>query len=152
MSNRFRHTIAASFIGYVVQAIINNFAPLLFLTFQTTYGISLDKIALLVTANFGLQLIIDLLASKFVDKIGYRIPLVLAHICAAAGLIGLTILPDLFADPFTGLVTAAMLYAVGGGLIEVLISPLVEACPTTRKRRLWDCSTPSIAGAMYLLF
>ncbi len=134
MSNRFRHTIAASFIGYVVQAIINNFAPLLFLTFQTTYGISLDKIALLVTANFGLQLIIDLLASKFVDKIGYRIPLVLAHICAAAGLIGLTILPDLFADPFTGLVTAAMLYAVGGGLIEVLISPLVEACPTTRKK------------------
>lgn len=134
MGNRFRHTIAASFIGYVVQAILNNFAPLLFLTFQSSYGISLDKIAMLVTANFGLQLLIDLLASKFVDKIGYRIPLVLAHVCAAAGLIGLTVLPDLFADPFTGLVAAVMLYAVGGGLIEVLVSPLVEACPTTNKK------------------
>ena len=72
MKNRFRHTIAASFIGYVVQAILTNFAPLLFLTFHTSYGISLDKIALLVTANFGLQLLIDGLAAHFIDKIGYR--------------------------------------------------------------------------------
>ena len=134
MQNRFRHTIAASFIGYIVQAIIGNFTPLLFLTFQTSYGISLDKIALLVTANFGLQMLIDLLASRFVDKIGYRVPLVAAHLCAALGLAGLTFLPELLPDPYAGLVISVMIYAVGGGLIEVLVSPLVEACPTKRKK------------------
>lgn len=134
MQNRFRHTIAASFIGYIVQAIMNNFTPLLFLTFQSSYGISLDKIALLVTANFGLQLLIDLLASRFVDKIGYRGPLVAAHLCAALGLAGLTFLPELLPDPYAGLVISVMVYAVGGGLIEVLVSPLVEACPTERKK------------------
>lgn len=134
MGNRFRHTIAASFIGYVVQAILNNFAPLLFLTFHTSYGISLDKIALLVTANFGLQLLIDWLASHFIDKIGYRIPLVVAHVCAALGLVGLTVLPELLPNAYAGLVLSVMTYAIGGGLIEVLVSPLVEACPTTRKK------------------
>ncbi len=134
MKNRFRHTIAASFIGYVVQAILNNFAPLLFLTFHTSYGISLDKIALLVTANFGLQLLIDWLASHFIDKIGYRIPLVVAHVCAALGLAGLTFLPELLPNAYAGLVISVMTYAIGGGLIEVLVSPLVEACPTQRKK------------------
>ena len=134
MKERYQHTIAASFIGYVVQSILVNFAPLLFLTFQSTYSISLDKIALLVTANFGVQLLIDLLASRFVDKIGYRIPLVAAHLFAALGLAGLAVLPELLPDPYVGLVISVMTYAVGGGLIEVLVSPLVEACPTKRKK------------------
>ena len=133
LRQNFRHTLTASFIGYIVQAIINNFAPLLFLTFQTTYAISLDKIALLVTFNFGVQLVVDVLAAKFVDKIGYRISIVAAHLFSAAGLIGLTVLPEWFADPYIGLLAAIILYAIGGGLIEVLISPIVEACPTERK-------------------
>ncbi len=133
IKDNFNHTLTASFLGYVVQAIVNNFAPLLFLTFQSTYAISLDKIALLVTINFGIQLLVDLLASKFVDKIGYRISIVAAHLFSGFGLIGLTILPEWFSDPYIGLLIAVAIYAVGGGIIEVLISPIVEACPTKRK-------------------
>ena len=133
MSFTYKHTIYASFTGYIVQAIINNFIPLLFLTFQTSYGIPLSKITLLVTFNFGFQLIVDLLAAGFVDKIGYRISIVAAHIFAAAGLVSLTFLPQLFADPFYGLLIAVLIYAVGGGLLEVLVSPIVEACPTDNK-------------------
>ena len=131
--NNFNHTVYACFVGYVVQAIVNNFAPLLFLTFQNTYAISLDKIALLVTINFGIQLIVDLLASKFVDKIGYRVSIVSAHLFAGLGLIGLTVFPECFSDPYIGLLIAIAIYAIGGGIIEVLVSPIVEACPTKRK-------------------
>lgn len=131
----FRLTIYACFVGYIVQAIVNNFVPLLFLTFQSSYGIPLSKITLLITINFGLQLIVDLLAITFVDKIGYRVSMVLAHACVVVGLIALTILPDMFADPFTGLLIAVMIYAVGGGLLEVLVSPVVEACPTENKEK-----------------
>lgn len=135
MKNKYNKTVYACFIGYIVQAIINNFVPLLFLTFQKTYGIPLAKITMLVTINFGLQLLIDLLAMTFVDKIGYRISMLLAHICAAAGLILLTILPELSSDPFIGLLGAVTIYAIGGGLLEVLVSPVVEACPTDNKEK-----------------
>lgn len=136
----YKHTIAASYIGYITQAIINNFAPLLFLTFSSSWGISLDKITLLVTVNFVIQLGIDLLSAKFIDKIGYRISIVAAHLFAAAGLCAMGILPDLLPDPYIGLLIAIFLYAIGGGLTEVLISPIVEACPTDSK-----------SGAMSLL-
>lgn len=129
----YNHTIYASFVGYVVQAIINNFVPLLFLTFQSTYGISLDKITLLVTFNFGIQLLVDLVSVKFVDKIGYRICIMIAHICAFVGLVGLTVLPQMMGEPFVGLLLSVAIYAIGGGLLEVLVSPIVEACPTKRK-------------------
>ncbi|WP_320956515.1 MFS transporter, partial [Enterocloster asparagiformis] len=127
------HTLRASYIGYISQAIVNNFAPLLFLTFQKTYGISLDKITLLVTMNFAVQLLVDFLAAGFVDRIGYRRAIVLAHLLCAGGVAGLGILPELTADPYLGFLGAVLLYAAGGGLIEVMISPIVEACPTERK-------------------
>ena len=133
MSFTYKHTIYASFTGYIVQAIINNFIPLLFLTFRSSYGIPLSKITLLVTFNFGFQLLVDLLAAGFVDKIGYRVSIVAAHVFAAAGLISLTFLPQMFADPFYGLLLSVLIYAVGGGLLEVLVSPIVEACPTDNK-------------------
>lgn len=135
MKFNYKHTIYACFIGYIVQAIVNNFAPLLFLTFHSTYGIPLSKITFLVTFNFGLQLIIDFLSAGFVDRIGYRASAILAHIFAAVGLIALTILPELTADPFVGLLIAVMIYAIGGGLLEVIISPMVEACPTDNKEK-----------------
>ncbi len=135
MNRNYNKTVYACFVGYVVQAIVNNFAPLLFITFQSSYHISLSKITLLVTINFGLQLVIDLLSLSFIDKIGYRASALIAHICSAAGLILLTILPDLFSDPYIGLLLAVMVYAVGGGLLEVLISPIVEACPTKNKEK-----------------
>ena len=128
----YTRTIRACFVGYIVQAIINNFAPLLFLTFQSSYQIPLSQITLLVTINFGLQLLVDLVSAGFVDKIGYRASIMLAHILSAAGLVGLTILPEVTPDPFLGLLLAVMIYAIGGGLLEVLVSPIVESCPTDR--------------------
>ena len=129
----YQHTLFASFTGFVTQAIINNFAPLLFLTFQKDYHIPLEKITLLVTANFGIQLIVDFLSALFVDKIGYRIAMVAAHILCAVGLIGLSVFPAWFAHPYAGLLAAVACYAIGGGLIEVLANPIVEACPTKKK-------------------
>lgn len=129
----YNHTLYACFTGYIIQAIVNNFAPLLFLTFQREYGISLEKIALLITFNFGIQLIIDFFAAGFVDRIGYRICIVMAQVFSCVGLASLAFLPDLMPDPFIGLLCCVAIYAVGGGLLEVLVSPIVEACPTQRK-------------------
>lgn len=131
--NNYNMTLKACYVGYITQAIVNNFVPLLFLTFQRDYGISLDKIAMLVSFNFGIQLLVDFLAAKFVDKIGYRISIIAAHLFAAAGLLGLGVFPDLFPNPFHGLLLSIIFYAIGGGLIEVLVSPIVEACPTDQK-------------------
>lgn len=129
----YNHTLYASYLGYVCQAIVNNLAPLLFLTLQRTYGISLGQITLLVTFNFGVQLLVDLASTLFVDRLGYRRCAVIAHVCCALGLAGLAVLPELLPHPYVGLLAAVCLYAVGGGLIEVLISPIVEACPTEKK-------------------
>lgn len=135
MNPNYRRTIRASFLGYVVQAIVNNFAPLLFLTFQTSYGIPLSRITVLVTFNFGVQLLTDLLSAGVVDRIGYRASAFIAHLLSAAGLLGLAFLPELLPDPFSGLLLAVTLYAVGGGLLEVLVSPIVESCPTDNKEK-----------------
>lgn len=129
----YNHTIYACYLGYIVQAIVNNFAPLLFLTFQRSYDISLEKISLLVTLNFGVQLVVDIMATKFIDKIGYRRSIIIAHIAAAMGLIGLAIFPEILSNSYLGLMLAVVLYAIGGGLIEVLVSPMIEACPTEKK-------------------
>ena len=134
MPTRFnhKHTVAACFIGYISQAIIVNFAPLLFLTFSGTYGIPLEQITLLITLNFGVQLLTDLVASKYAHKIGYRKCIVAAHLFCALGLISMTILPEIL-PPLAGLLIAVSLYAVGGGLLEVLVSPIVESCPMKNK-------------------
>lgn len=129
----YKHTVYACFVGYITQAIVNNFAPLLFLTFVSSYGVPLSKITLLVTFNFGFQLFIDAVSPRFIDKIGYRFSMILAHVFSAAGLVMLTILPELFEDAFVGLLLAVLIYAIGGGLLEVLVSPVVEACPTDNK-------------------
>lgn len=133
MKNNFKMTMHACFIGYVVQAVVNSFVPLLFVTFQTEYHIPLTQITLLITVNFVIQLVVDLLSAGFVDKIGYRASAIIAHACAGTGIFLLTILPELFSNPFYGILLAVMVYAIGGGLIEVLISPILEACPTDNK-------------------
>lgn len=135
MNRNYRNTVYSCFIGYIVQAIVNNFVPLLFLTFQSQYGMSLSKITLLVTFNFGVQLLTDLAAVCFVDKIGYRASAILAHVFSAMGFVFLTILPEVMPEPFWGILIAVMVYAIGGGLLEVLISPIVEACPSDNKEK-----------------
>ena len=129
----YSHTIAASYLGYVTQAVVNNFAPLLFLTFQTQMGLSLEEITLLTTVNFSVQLLVDFLSVKAADRIGYRVCIVAAHLFSAAGLAAIAILPGLMESTYAGLIVAVTLYAIGGGLIEVLVSPIVEACPTEKK-------------------
>ncbi len=135
MENQYNKTITACFVGYIVQAVVNNFTPLLFLFFQRSYHIPLSQITLLVTFNFGIQLLVDLVSVGFVDKIGYRASMIMAHVLAAAGLILLTILPEVLPSPFAGILIAVMIYAVGGGLLEVLVSPVVEACPSDNKEK-----------------
>ncbi len=133
IGENYNHTKYACYIGYITQAIINNFAPLLFLTFQREFQISLNQIALLVTVNFGVQMAVDFSSSLFVDKAGYRACMLGAHLLAAAGLAGLSFFPMILPNAFWGIILAVILYAVGGGLLEVLVSPIVEACPTAKK-------------------
>jgi fucose permease len=133
MKVNYNSTIRSCFIGYIVQAIVNNFVPLLFITFQSQYSIPLSKITLLITINFGLQLIIDFASTFFIDKIGYRLSVLIAHLFAALGLISIAILPDMMNDSFMGIFISVLLYAVGGGLLEVVVSPIVEACPNEHK-------------------
>ena len=133
MKNQYNKTIYACFLGYIVQAIVNNFVPLLFLTFEETYQIPLSRITLLVTINFAVQLLVDLLAIGFVDRIGYRVSILIAHIFSAGGVLLLTVLPDRCSEPFVGLLIAVIIYATGGGLLEVLVSPIIESCPTDNK-------------------
>jgi len=133
IKENYNHTIYASYIGYITQAIINNFTPLLFLTFATDYNLTLDKITLITTINFLVQLLVDFISAKVIDKVGYRPAILTAHICAGAGLIGMAVLPELLPSAYAGLMVAVVLYAIGGGIIEVLISPIVEACPTKKK-------------------
>ena len=135
MKNQYNKTIAACFAGYIVQAIVNNFTPLLFLFFQKSYRIPLSQITLLVTFNFGIQLLTDVLSIGFIEKVGYRCAIVGAHVLSAAGLVLLTILPEIFPVPFLGILIAVMIYAIGGGLLEVLVSPIVEACPSDNKEK-----------------
>lgn len=130
----FKHTIFACYFGYITQSIVNCFVPLLFVIFNETLNISLTKITFLVTLNFVVQLLTDLLSAKFVDKIGYRQCIVSAHVLAALGLIGIAILPKLLPNAYIGLIISVFLYATGGGLIEVMVNPIVEACPSDDKK------------------
>ena len=133
MEKNYRKTLLACYLGFITQAITANFAPLLFLKFHTDYTIPLGKIALIPTVFFLTQLLIDVLCAHFVDSIGYRRSIVISEIASGFGLVGLAFIPDFFSDPFIGIMICVAVYAVGSGLIEVLVSPIVEACPFEHK-------------------
>ncbi|MBO5680674.1 MAG: MFS transporter [Lentisphaeria bacterium] len=129
----YKKTLTACYLGFVTQAISANFTPLLFLTFKGTYGISLEKIALIPLTFYLTQFFVDIVAAKYADKVGYRLCVIASQVLSSAGLVFLTILPGVLPDPFIGIVLAVVLYAIGSGLIEVLLSPIVEACPFENK-------------------
>ena len=129
----YHKTKIACYMGFITQAIAANFAPLLFLKFHSDYHISLGNIALISTFFFFTQLLVDLFCAKFVDHIGYRVCIVASEIFAALGLLGLAFLPDFLPDPFIGIICSVIVYAIGSGLIEVLCSPIIEACPFENK-------------------
>ena len=132
-NKKYRRTLVACYLGFITQAIAANFAPLLFLTFKSTYEIGLEKLALIPLTFYLTQFLVDFAATKFVDKIGYRFCVVSSQALSAAGFVLLTVLPDLLPAPFLGILIAVVLYAMGSGLVEVLISPIVEACPFENK-------------------
>lgn len=132
----YKLTIKAAFLGYVVQAVVNNFIPLLFVQMQREFGIPLKQITLLITFNFFLQLFIDMTSTPFIERIGYRASMLISNAAVIIGFIMLTVLPDALGDPFIGILIAVCIYAVGGGLQEVLVSPIVEACPTDNKEMM----------------
>lgn len=134
-NKKYRRTLVACYLGFITQAIAANFAPLLFLTFKSTYEIGLEKLALIPLTFYLTQFLVDFAATKFVDKIGYRFCVVSSQALSAAGFVLLTVLPDLLPAPFLGILIAVVLYAMGSGLVEVLISPIVEACPFEKQRR-----------------
>jgi len=132
-AKNYRKTLVACYLGFITQAISANFAPLLFLTFKDTYGISFEMIALVPMVFYLTQLLVDLGATKFADVIGYRTCVVASQVVSAAGLILMAFLPDILPNPFVGILISVVLYAIGSGLIEVLVSPIVEACPFENK-------------------
>lgn len=135
MKLTYKSTVKAAFTGYIVLAVVNNFLPLLFLTFQNSYGLGLVQITSLITINFLVQITTDIASSAFVDRIGYRASMILAHIFSAMGFIMLSFLPDIVPGHFGGILISTICYAIGGGLLEVLVSPVVEACPTENKEK-----------------
>lgn len=133
MEKNYKKTLKACYLGFITQAIAANFTPLLFLKFHTEYGIPLGQIALISTTFFFTQLIVDVLCEKYVERIGYRRAVVLSEVASVVGLVGLAFLPDLLPRPFAGIIISVIIYAIGSGLIEVLVSPIVEACPFDNK-------------------
>ena len=129
----YKKTLIACYFGFITQAIAANYAPLLFVTFKSTYEIGFDKIALIPLIFYLTQLLVDLAATKFVDKIGYRACVISSQVLSAAGLVFMVVLPELLAVPFVGILISVVFYAMGSGLIEVLVSPIVEACPFKNK-------------------
>lgn len=146
MKSKYQKTLIACYLGFITQAITANFAPLLFLTFHRTYQISLGRIAFISTAFFFTQLLVDLFCAKYVDRIGYRRSVIASEVFSASGLIGLAFLPSLLPDPYVGILISVIIYAMGSGLIEVLVSPIVEACPFDNKE-----SVMSLLHSFYCL-
>ncbi len=132
-TKNYKKTLIACYLGFITQAITSNFAPLLFLTFKDAYGVSLERIALIPLVFYLTQLLVDLVAVKFADMIGYRACVVVSQLISALGLILMAFLPELLPNAFVGIIISVVLYAIGSGLVEVLLSPIVEACPFENK-------------------
>ena len=155
----YKRTLTACYLGYITQAITSTFAPMLFLTFRSTYGISLEVITLIPSMFFMVQLLTDLAAAKFADRIGYRASVIIGEISAAIGLVGLGIFPELFpAHPLAGLMIAVTFYAIGSGIMETLVSPIVEACPFDNKEGVmsilhsfycWGCAAVILGSTLF---
>ncbi|HAA25534.1 MAG TPA: MFS transporter, partial [Ruminiclostridium sp.] len=133
MKLTYKHTLYASYVGFITLAVINNLAPLLFVTFQREFALSLEQIGFLISLNFGVQIFTDTIAAKYADKLGYRVCAVLAHVLCVSGLLLMGLLPFVFTNGYAGLLAAVILNGIGGGLLEVLISPIVESLPGDEK-------------------
>lgn len=133
MKLTYKHTMLSCYAAYITSAVINNLTPLLFVTFSRQFGLSVEQLASIVTINFGFQILVDFIGAKFADRIGYRPFILAAQVFAFAGFAGLGILPKIFPSAYAGIITAALLYSIGSGLTEVVVSPIIEALPGDAK-------------------
>lgn len=131
-NTNYKKTLHACYRGYITQAIIVNLAPLFFIIFQDRYNVSFVTLGSIVLLNFVTQLMTDLVSIKFIEKVGYRIAAVMAHLLASIGLVLLGTLPNIM-PVVPALVTATLFYSVGGGLLEVIVSPIVDSLPGEEK-------------------
>ena len=159
--NKYRKTLIAGYLGFITQAISANFLPLLYVTFQKAYALSLTEIAAISGVFFFTQLIVDFLCTKAVDRIGYRPCIITAQLTSAAGIAGLTFLPELLPSAYAGILICVIIYAVGSGLIEVLCSPIIEACPFENKEGTmsllhsfycWGCASVVLFSTLFFRF
>ncbi len=161
MKLTFKHTQLACYLAYISQAITTTFLPLLFVRLSTEFGFSLTKLTVLITITFFTEIFIDAFCPVFIKKIGYRNGMIFANICAVIGTAGLAVFPFIFKNPYIGFVLCDIFYAVGGGFDEVLVSPIVEACPTKNKARAmallhsfycWGCAAIVLFSTIFFRF
>lgn len=155
----YKGTLAATYIGHITQAVANSIIAILFLVFKSKLGITDTQFTILVTVNFGVQLLVDFLCARFMDRFNYRIPMVLAQTCAGVGFVCLGFLPLLLGDVFLGFLIATVIFAIGGGMTEVMLSPIVQACPTENKQAhmnilhsfyCWGCLLAVVVSSLFL--
>ncbi len=125
----YKHTVAACYLGYITQAAVVNLSPILFIVFQTEYRLSYEMLGRLILINFGTQLLTDAVAVRYIDRLGIRRAALFGHALVVVGFGLMSALPRLLSAPYLGLIIADVVYAIGGGLIEVLVSPTVDALP-----------------------
>lgn len=136
MTKNFRHTSVACYLGYVTQALIITFPSLLFTVFFNKFNINLSELGILIIITFIIQLLMDLLSATFVNKTGYRMPAVIAHLFSFLGLVLLAILPNIMpSHRYIAVSVPIFISSIGGGLIEVLISPIMEGLPNEKKAK-----------------
>ena len=161
MKLSYKHTRLACYLGYVSQAITTTFLPLLFIRLNNEFGFSLQRLTGLIITIFISEILIDALCPKFINKIGYRASMVFANVCSAVGTAGYAVLPFLTKEPYAGFLICAVINAVGSGFDEVLVSPIVEACPTKKKARAmallhsyycWGCACVVLLSTLYFRF
>lgn len=131
-TKKYSLTLTACYVGYVIQAMVNNLSPLLFVQFKRQFALDSAMLSFIIFINFGLQIIVDSLSAKITEKIGYRAGAILAQVFSCTGLVCLGVLPNVI-NPFAGIITATVLMAIGGGFVEVILSPVVEALPLGNK-------------------
>lgn len=154
----FKHTQLACSLAYISQAVTTSFLPLLFIRLQKQFGFSFAQLTLLITITFLSEIIIDASSPLFINKIGYRKAMAAANLFSAAGIAGLAVLPHIMPNPYSGFIVCVILYSIGGGFDEVLVSPIVEACPTKNKVRAmallhssycWGCVLVILASTLF---
>ena len=131
-TKKYSLTLTACYVGYVIQAMVNNLSPLLFVQFKRQFALDSAMLSFIIFINFGLQIIVDSLSAKITEKIGYRAGAILAQVFSCTGLVCLGVLPNVI-NPFAGIITATVLMAIGGGFVEVILSPVIEALPLGNK-------------------